>query len=549
MIENMSDRIVLLIPELVLFTGAVATAMVGLSRSRTVRSSVPGVAIAFLAAAIAAVMAFHTPERAARVGLLMPMLGWYVKIVLYAIGITLTMLSAGLIDRQIEQALAAGRAPFDALRVNRGEYHAFLLLSLTGASLVCNANDLIWLFLALELTSLPTYIMVAVSRQSRLAQESAVKYFFLGAMAAAIFLYGFALLYGATGTIVLADMQQELLQQASGGGLSTLALLGIILSLIGIGFKIVAVPMHFYAADVYEGAAAPVTAFLSFVPKAAGMVSIILVLSILGWTGHTIASTDAFGLPANVPVDGLPAPVLTFLWMVAVLTMTLGNVGALLQKSIKRLFAYSSIAHSGYMLIGVIAGPHHQGINAVLIYLLTYGVMNTAVFAVLAGLERRGEEIETLEDLAGLRHRHPWMTLVLAIAAGSLIGLPPLLGFWGKLYLFAAGIEAHQIQLVVIAGINSAISAWYYLRLVALPLLASPSATGDSISKTPSSWPRIAGIACAILIVAGPLALEHAFEAAEIATSPSVQSQTSIKPVTPPVDAKALSLADELNSH
>jgi NADH-quinone oxidoreductase subunit N len=515
----MGDRLRLLTPEVILFAGAVVAAILGLSRLKAWRDAVPVAAVIALVGAMIAVVMVHTPERAAAADLLMPMLGRYVKLVVYGVGITLVMLSSGLIDRRLEAAFSSGRAAFDAIRVNRGEYYAFLLLSLMGLSLISNANDLIWLFLALELTSLPTYIMVAISRSSRLAQESAVKYFFLGAMAAAIFLFGFALLYGATGTIVLTEMQHVFALQASEGGLSATAIFGIVLSVVGIGFKIAAVPMHFYAADVYEGAAAAVTAFLAFVPKAAGMISIILLLTTVGWSGHTVMVADFTGRLVPAPVTGLPSQITTVLWMIAVLTMTLGNIGALLQKSIKRMFAYSSIAHSGYMLIGVIAGPG-TGINAVLFYLLAYGVMNTAAFAVLAGLERRGEEIETLDDLAGLRQRHPWMAAVMAIAAGSLIGLPPLLGFWGKLYIFAAGIEAGHLPLVIIAGVNSAISAWYYLKLVGLPILGSPSAQGDAIVNSPSPWPRIAGVVAAVAVVALPIGVGPLFDVVEESTEP-----------------------------
>jgi NADH-quinone oxidoreductase subunit N len=271
-----------------------------------------------------------------------------------------------------------------------------------------------------------------------------------------------------------------------------MGLIGMILALIGISFKIAAAPMHFYVADVYEGAAAPVGAFLAFVPKSAGMIAMILLLATLGWSGHQ-------GL-----APGLPTEILTVLWMVAVLTMTLGNIGALLQKSVKRLLAYSSIAHSGYMIIGLIAGPG-LGINGILFYLLAYGVMNTAAFAVLAALERRGEEIETLDDVAGLRHRHPLMSAVVAVSALSLIGMPPLLGFVGKLYLFIAGVEAGQISLIVIAGLNSAVSAWYYLGLVALALMASPSAQSEGVVRRPGAWPRVAAILTAVAIIVLPI--------------------------------------------
>jgi len=259
-----------------------------------------------------------------------------------------------------------------------------------------------------------------------------------------------------------------------------------------VSFKIVAVPMHFYAADVYEGAASPVAAFLAFVPKTAGMVAMLLLLGTVGWSGHAG--------PGSV---GLPQPILVTLWMVAVLTMTLGNVGAMLQRSVKRLLAYSSIAHSGYLLIGIIAGPQ-MGINAVMFYLLAYGVMNVVPFAVLAGLQRQGEEIESLDDLAGLRHRFPLMAVVMAVAAMSLIGFPPLLGFAGKLSLLVAGVQAKQVPLVLIAVLNSAISAWYYLRLVDLCILASPTAASDTVKRGASAWPRVAAVLAAVAIVVLP---------------------------------------------
>ena len=494
----MGDKLWFLLPEIWLFAGAVVVSVMGLSRSKLLRDALPLIVCAFLAVALVAIpLIYARTEILARADMLMPMVGYYVKMVVCVMGIVLAMLSVGLVDRRLEDAVKSGRARFDPIRVSRGEYFAFFLFSLIGVMLVCNANDLIWLFLALELTSLPTYVMVAISRPSRRAQEAAVKYFFLGALAAAMFLYGFALLYGSTGTIVLTEMREVLTDQAAAGGLSRMAIVGMILAVVGVSYKIVAVPMHFYAADVYEGAAAPVTAFLGFVPKTAGTVAIILLLGTVGWSGH---------LPGGV--EGLPQPILITLWMIAVLTMTLGNVGALLQRSAKRLLAYSSIAHSGYLLIGVIAGPG-LGINAVLFYLLVYGVMNTGAFAAITALERRGEEVEALEDLAGLRLRHPVMSAVIAVAAMSLIGFPPLLGFWGKLLLLIAGVQAGHLPLVVIAVLNSAISAWYYLRLAGLPVLAMPGPQAETIEKRPTVWPRVAAVLTALALLVVPVFVER----------------------------------------
>lgn len=514
--QSMTHKLWFLLPEMAIFVGVIVVFIMGLSHSKKIRDMLPLMTCVFLGLAFALTPFVYDSAIGQRILqnnpniLLLPVIGKYVKMVVCAVGIVLALMSVGMIDRRLEYAVATGRISFDPIRANRGEFFAFFMLSLMGVMLVCNANDLIWLFLALELTSLPTYIMVAVSRPSRRAQEAAVKYFFLGAMATAMFLYGFALLYGSTGTMILTEMREAFGDQASRQGVNSLGIVGMILALLGISFKIAAAPMHFYAADVYEGAASPVTAFLAFVPKTAGMLAIILLLTTMGWQNHVMIEN---GQP--VEYAGLPQPIMTTLWMIAVLTMTLGNVGAILQKSAKRVLAYSSIAHSGYMLIGIIAGPQHDGIDAVLFYLLAYGVMNTAAFAVLAGLERRGQEIESMEDLAGLRVRHPGMAIVMALASGSLLGVPPLLGFWGKLYLFIAGIEAGQIPLVVIAGINSAISAWYYLRLIALPIMSQPNAQSETIEPGPFTWPRIAGIITAVAVVILPVFAQPLFTASE----------------------------------
>ncbi|MHC4908773.1 MAG: NADH-quinone oxidoreductase subunit N [Planctomycetota bacterium] len=490
----MSDVLWLILPEIWLFVAAVVIVVLGLSPQRQIRHSLSlltGIALVIAAVLVALVYGGERGQallQGGEVGGLMPTIGAPVKMVVCIVGVALCMLSSGLIDRRYEAAVDGGRATFDPIRANRGEFYAFFLLSLIGVMLCCNARDLVWLFLALELTSLPTYVMVAISRGSRRAQEAAVKYFFLGALAAAFFLFGFALLYGETGSIVLTDMRAAV---ENNGELGQIGTVGMLMAILGIGFKMAAFPMQFYAADVYEGAASPVTAFLGFVPKTAGVVALMLLLGIVGWDGT-----------AESP--GLPGVILTLLWMMAVLTMTLGNIGALLQRSVKRMLAYSSIAHSGYMLIGVIAGPAY-GINAVIFYLLAYGLMNTGAFAVLAGLERRGHEIESMDDLAGLRHRHPMMSVVMAVTAGSLLGVPPLLGFVAKLGLFVAGVEAGQIALVVIAGLNSAISAWYYLQLVGLPILYKPTAQSETIVSGPTMWPRVAGVVLAAALVILPV--------------------------------------------
>jgi NADH-quinone oxidoreductase subunit N len=505
---DMSAKLALIAPEILLFVGSVVVAVLGLSRNASVRRAVPLTTALFLAGSIGVTAWVYRSDAVAASGLILPSLGAYAKALIAIVGIFLVMLAGPAIDRRLETAFDSGRAAFDPIRVMRGEFFSFFLLSIAGTMLLANASDLIWLFLALELASLPTYVMVAVSRGTRRAQEAAVKYFFLGALSAATFLYGFALLYGATGTLDLVAMSGVLAEQAANGGVSTLAIIGGVLAVLGIGFKLAAVPMHFYAPDVYEGAGSATTAFLGFMPKIAGVLALIVLLSVFGYAGHSHAVD---GTLQQSP--GLPMPIVGTLWMIAVLTMVLGNVGALLQRNIKRMLAYSSIAQSGYLIIGLIAGPG-AGFDAVLFYLLGYGVTNTAMFAVLASLERNGEDVETLDDLAGLRTRHPVLAWMLAASAISLIGMPPLIGFFGKLALFSAGIEAGQVALVIVAAVNSAISAFYYLQLVAVPMLGQPNARTETVQAVPSAWPRLAAVLCGVGVLVLPLGLSKLVEAA-----------------------------------
>ncbi|MFM7134258.1 MAG: NADH-quinone oxidoreductase subunit N, partial [Planctomycetota bacterium] len=213
---------------------------------------------------------------------------------------------------------------------------------------------------------------------------------------------------------------------------------------------------------------------------------------------------------------------------VAVLTMTLGNVGALLQKNVKRMLAYSSIAQSGYLIVGLLAGPK-AGLDSVLFYLLGYGVMNTAVLAVIAALERNGEEVETLDDISGLRVRQPVLAWMLAAGAVGLIGMPPLVGFFGKLYLFSAAIEAGQTAIVIVAAVNSAISAFYYLQLVAVPMLGQPNARTESVQAVPSAWPRHAAVLCGVGVLLLPMALQPLVAAAGSAIAARPDAETGVR--------------------
>ena len=477
---TMTDRILLSLPEISLFCGAVIVSMLGLARTRGIRDSVPFVSVGFLVAAFLLIPVATTDDRLLGAKLLMPSLPAFAKSLITLIGIPLVLLSAGRIDAALERAAAEGRVPFAAIRATRGEFHAFMLLSLAGACLVSTAGDLVWLFLAIELVSLPTYIMIAISRPVRAAQESALKYFFLGALSTAIVLYGFALLYGATGSVELATMAERLAQQAAGGGLSSLATMGLAITILGLCFKIGAVPMHFYMPDVYEGAAAPVTAFIAFVPKAAGFLALILVLSTVGWSGHvTLVGGEM------VPIEGLPQPITALLWMIAVLTMTLGNVGALLQKSVKRMLAYSSIAHTGYIMVGLTvfggsSDPDVQaaGIQGVLFYGFAYAVMNLGAFACVAALQRRPGVTSQISSFAGLGRRAPLLGVAMTLFLLSLVGIPPTAGFLGKAVIVLGAIEGggYLPILAVIIMLNATAAAFYYLRVVVTMYMREPAA-------------------------------------------------------------------------
>ena len=537
----MIERIQFLWPEIALFATTCIVMVLGLSPRYAVRKSCAWVS--GLGLVIAGVLAAKTTPTAApgAVGssihlgqFLLPGMVSYIKILTAIVGLMLLMLLAGSVDRDEESRIASG-GRFDPLRSNRAEFYSFFLFSLTGLMLCASADDLIWLFLALELTSLPTYIMVVIAAGSRgkgRAQEAGVKYFFLGALGAAIFLYGFSLIYGGTGSTNLNTIHAVFMAQ----GINSIALAGLLLALLGMCFKIAAVPMHFYTPDVYQGAASPVAAFLAFVPKTAGFVSIMLLVGTAGWvwspgsgTGSGTGLGGGGGISAGFSVAAdavntgfsLPEPIRLLLWVIAALTMTVGNVLAIWQNSVKRLLAYSSIAHSGYMLVGIIAGPGDgtftkSGLAAVMFYLLCYGVMNVGAFAVLGCLQRRTadgrfEEIETFDDLRGLCQTRPILGWTMALCSLSLLGFPPLLGFLGKLPLFTSAISAGEITLVVVLGINSAIAAFYYLRLFSAVALEKPEVIASKgLESSPfvtRTWAALAsaGGVVVLLVVAGDL--------------------------------------------
>lgn len=447
-----------LAPELCVVVGACIALFLGLSKNTGARSLVPTFAAAVLIVSMFATWRCGTvgsdPQPP---GLLLTSLTTYVRWITLSIGLLLILVN--------------WHVPVDE---ERGEFFAMVLFSMAGVMLTASCNDLIVLFFALELVSVPTYVLVALSRTDARASEGSLKYFFLGAMAAAIMVYGFSFLYGVGGTTVLQSATGDSIagRLAADGGLGTYAVIGLLLAFAGLSFKIAAVPFHSYAPDVYEGAASPVTGLLGFLPKLAGFTAMIKLLSVCGWF-----------------TDGGPAALMWMLWIVAAATMTVGNVLALLQSNVKRVLAYSSIAHSGYMLIGLLVGPlagegpMRDGVAAMLFYIVVYGLMNLGAFAVLASLKVRGESVETYDDLAGLSRKAPLAALAMAVCVFSLMGFPPTAGFLGKVYIFSSAFSlgaAHPfhtplVVLAVIAVINSAIGAAYYLRIAAACYLREPT--------------------------------------------------------------------------
>lgn len=336
-----------------------------------------------------------------------------------------------------------------------GEYYVLMLFAAVGMMLMAAALDLLVVFLGLELMSLCLYVLAGFFRDRPESHESALKYFLLGAFASGFFLYGVALLYGATGTTSLPGLAAAVAEGPPGRDWMVLG--GLALLLVGLGFKTSTVPFHQWAPDVYQGAPTAVTALIATGSKAGAFAALVRVLD---------------GLP------GLQPDWSALLWGLAVLTMTVGNVVALVQGHVKRLLAYSSVAHVGYILVGLTVGVDAGG-AAVLYYLLVYALATTGAFGVVLLLERAGpdgvaREAVELDAYAGLGSRHPVLALALTLFLLSLIGMPPTAGFVGKLALFSAAVERGYVGLTVVAVLNSVVAAYYYLRLIVFMYMRDP---------------------------------------------------------------------------
>lgn len=333
----------------------------------------------------------------------------------------------------------------------RGEYYPLLLFATAGMTLISVAADLIVVFLSLEILSLSLYVMAGFSWRRSASQEASLKYFLLGAFSSAFFLYGIAFAYGATGTTSIGAMARALSGEA--GTTLALALVAGGLLVVGFGFKVAAVPFHMWTPDVYQGAPTPVTAFMAAGTKVAAFAAFLRV------------STTALG---PVAWDLRPA-----LWVVAALTMVLGSTLAIAQTDVKRMLAYSSIAHAGFVLVGVVA-VSQEGTSGAMFYLVAYAAMILGAFGVVALVSGRGEERTSLDSYAGLARRSPWVAALLALFLLSLAGIPPTAGFIAKVVVFQAAVQSGQSALVVVAVLASVVAAFFYLRVIVLMYMREP---------------------------------------------------------------------------
>ena len=336
--------------------------------------------------------------------------------------------------------------------INHGEYYALLLFSTIGMMLMASGANLLNIYIGLEVMSISIYILTGFKRSKLTSNEASLKYFLLGAFATGFLLYGIALLYASTGTINLKQIACFIAERGSASNPLLFVAIGLII--IGLGFKVASVPFHAWVPDVYEGAPTAVTAFMSVGPKAAGFAVFMRVFMTAFGSSHYEWQK--------------------IIYVLAVLTMTTGNVVALAQSNIKRMLAYSSIAHAGYLLIALVAA-NGMGVSGTLFYILAYTFMNIGAFAVVIVLSRKGDDFIQINDYAGLGFKHPLLAVAMTLFMLSMAGVPPMAGFVGKFYIFSAAIKSGYVGLAVIGVINSVISVYYYLRITVIMYMKEPA--------------------------------------------------------------------------
>jgi NADH-quinone oxidoreductase subunit N len=350
-------------------------------------------------------------------------------------------------------------------QIARFEYPVLMVLSVTGMMVMVSAANLMTLYLGLELQSLSLYVLAAFARDDVRSSEAGLKYFVLGALASGLLLYGISLVYGFSGTMDFAALARTLSQP---GSASPGLIVGIVFVLVGIAFKIAAVPFHMWTPDVYEGSPTPVTVFFATAPKVAAMALLLRTMSTP--FGHQLIAWQQL------------------IVVVSIASMLLGSFAAIGQHNIKRLMAYSSIGHMGYALIGLAVGTP-EGIRGVLIYLITYVFMSAGTFAIIIAMRRRGRSLEEITDLSGLGRTDPGLALAMAVFMFSMAGIPPLSGFFGKLYVFLPAVQAGMWTLAIIGVLTSVIGAYYYIRVVKVMYFDAPA---DAFDPRPASLSFVA---------------------------------------------------------
>lgn len=463
-ISLLFDNVTVLLPEIVLAVGAMVVLLVDIGRrSRDSAGPLAGLTVVILLLGLGSTLFLWGRPPAEYLGAAVSD-G-------FALSVRLVVLIASLFGALLS------RDYLPTIERRSGEYYSLLLLAATGMMLMGTATNLIVLFIALEIFSLALYILSGFYRESARSIEAAMKYFLLGAFASTFFAYGAALLYGAGGSVNYVRIHEVLV---AGAGNPSLVLPGIALLIVGFGFKVSLVPFHMWTPDVYQGAPTPITGFMSIGTKAAAFAGFMRVMMT--------------ALPSLYDQWAMPLAVL------AALTMTVGNLTALRQSSVKRMLAYSSIAHAGTILVALVAGSA-AGSSAALFYLFVYAFMNAGAFAVIIALERTGEGDVEQSRFAGMAEQYPALALAMAVFMFSLSGIPPLAGFFGKFLVFKAAVEAGWSWLVVIAVLNSAISAYYYLRVVVA--LYFTAAESESVRRTSGGLNFSVAVAAIAVVLIG----------------------------------------------
>jgi NADH-quinone oxidoreductase subunit N len=434
-----------ILPEIIMTGAGTLIMLVETALGEKKRTAFSTISItAFLAALVAAIEANSMPGLSFSNMLIVDGFATFFRVLVIGVGL-LSVLSASAYLRR-EHAASA-------------EYYALLLFSVTGQCVMATANELIMIFIGLEISSIATYILAGYLRDDKRNNEAALKYFLLGSFATAFLLYGIAWIYGTTGSTNLADIRNYLLTPGTASNI-VLASTAAALMFVGFAFKVSAAPFQIWAPDVYQGAPAPVTLFMSAGPKAAAFAVFIRVF-----------------MTAFHPIAARWEP---FVWSSALLTMIIGNFAALTQSNIKRMLAYSSIAHAGYVMVAI-AAHNEIGIAAAMFYLAAYALMNIGAFAVVTHFSRKGEKFVNIEDLAGLAWKQPVTAALFTIFLLSLIGVPLTGGFFGKFYIFKAALDANLVWLTILGLLNSAVAAYYYLRILVVMYMQEPGPATISV--------------------------------------------------------------------